>query len=207
LPFVPTELHGQPVVAIVCCYAGPVEDGEAVIKPMRSFGSSVFDLCQPKPYLEHQAMFDPSFKPGWWYYMRACDVTELNDDIIDITVEHASRIQSPLTSFPIWQFGGAVSRVDDDATVFGSRQAGHGFNVACATPTEDGFDEERQWARTFWDALAPYHTSVYVNFLMEEGDERIRQAYGDKKYDRLRALKRQWDPDNLFRLNQNIPPA
>jgi FAD/FMN-containing dehydrogenase len=204
--FVPEELHGAPVVGITCCYTGPIEDGEAVIKPLRSFGSPVLDLCRPKHYLEHQSMFDPSFPPGWWYYMRACDVAELTDDVIDITVEHAQRIRSPLTNFPIWQLGGAVSKVPDDATVFNSRNAGFGFNIAATTASEAGFDKEREWVRDFWGALAPYHTSVYVNFLMEEGDDRVRQAYGDVKYDRLRALKRQWDPDNFFRLNQNIPP-
>jgi len=85
--------------------------------------------------------------------------------------------------------------------------AGHTFNIVGITETADGFDEERAWARDFWSALAPHHTSVYVNFLMEEGQERVRQAYGAAKYDRLRALKRRYDPDNLFRLNQNIPPG
>ena len=71
----------------------------------------------------------------------------------------------------------------------------------------EGFDQEREWSQTFWSALAPYHTSVYVNFLMDEGEERTRQAYGSDKYDRLKALKRKYDPENFFRLNQNIPPA
>ena len=87
-----------------------------MLKPLREFGSPVLDLCQPKPYLEHQAMFDPSFPHGRWYYMRACDVVELTDEVIDITVDHAMRIRSPLTTFPIWQMGGAVGRVPDDAT-------------------------------------------------------------------------------------------
>jgi hypothetical protein len=96
--------------------------------------------------------------------------------------------------------------VGDQETVFNSRRAGHTFNINATTVTRDGFDEEREWSRTFWSALAPHHTSVYVNFLMEEGEERIRQAYGAEKYDRLKALKRKYDPDNFFRLNQNIHP-
>jgi FAD/FMN-containing dehydrogenase len=207
LPFVPPELHGKPVVAVVCCYAGSVEAGEEVVAPLKAFGSPVLDLCEPKPFLEHQSMFDPSFPHGQWYYMRACDVAELSDEVIDITVEHAMRIRSPLTAFPIWQMGGAISRVREEGTAFNGRGAGHTFNITAATAGLDGFDEERQWVRNFWSALEPHHTSgVYVNFLMNEGEERVREAYGAQKYDRLKALKRRYDPDNLFRLNQNISP-
>ena len=207
LPFVPLELHGKLVVSVVCCYAGPVEDGEKAVKPLKAFGSPVLDLCVPKPFLAHQAMFDLSFQHGWWYYMRACDVAELTDEVIDITVDHSLRINSPLTAFPIWQRGGAAARVGEDETAFGGRSAGYTFNITAVTATGEGFDQEREWVRNFWSALEPYHTSVYVNFLMEEGEERIRQAYGAEKYDRLKALKRRYDPDNFFRLNQNIGPA
>src|SRR5205823_11997423 len=100
-----------------------------------------------------------------------------------------------------------VARVGADDTAFNGRTSGHTFNLNAATVTQEGFDEEREWARGLWSALEPYHTSVYVNFLMEEGQDRIRQAYGAARYDRLRALKREYDPDNFFRLNQNIPPS
>jgi FAD binding domain len=106
LPFVPPEPHGKPIVGVVCCYVGAVEEGERVVEPLKAFGRPVLDLCVPKPFLTHQAMFDPSFPHGWWYYMRSCDVAELTDEVIDITVEHSLRIKSPLTAFPIWQRGG-----------------------------------------------------------------------------------------------------
>jgi FAD/FMN-containing dehydrogenase len=138
--------------------------------------------------------------------VRACEVAELTDDVIDLTVEHSMRIKSPLTGFPIWQMGGAMSRVDDEATAFNGRRAGHTFNITASTADATGFDEEREWVRDFWGALGPYHQSVYVNFLMEEGEDRVREAYGAAKYDRLKALKRRYDPDNFFRLNQNIRP-
>jgi FAD/FMN-containing dehydrogenase len=207
LPFVPLDLHGKLVVAVVCCYAGPVEEGEKVVKPLKAFGSPVLDLCVPKPFLAHQAMFDPSFPHGWWYYMRACDVAELTEEVIDITVDHSLRIDSPLTAFPIWQRGGAAARVGEEEMAFGGRSAGHTFNITAVTATAEGFDQEREWVRNFWSALEPYHTGAYVNFLMEEGEERVRQAYGAQKYDQLKALKRRYDPDNFFRLNQNIGPA
>src|SRR5439155_15070574 len=100
---------------------------------------------------------------------------------IDITGEHAMRIDSPLTAFPIFHLGGAITRVPEDATAFNGRSAGHTFNLNATTATQEGYDAERNWSRTFWDALEPYHTSVYVNFLMDEGEERIRQAYGAEK--------------------------
>jgi FAD/FMN-containing dehydrogenase len=208
LPFVPQDLHGKPVVMVVCCWVGDLEEGERFIKPLREFGSPVADVCTPKPFLTHQAMFDPSFPPGRWYYMRSCDVDGLTDELIDITAEHSLKIGSPLTSFPIWQMGGgAVSRVRDDETAFNGRQVGFTYNITCSTEASDGFDEEREWVRNFWSALEPWHTTVYVNFLMDEGEDRIRQAYGAEKYDRLKALKQKYDPDNFFRLNQNIPPT
>lgn len=206
LPIVPPDLVGKHVVAIAACYAGPVEEGERVLRPLKEFGSPVLDLCRPKPFVEHQKMFDPSFPHGWSYYVRSCDVAALNDDVIDIVVEHGRRITSPITSIGLWQMGGAVGRVEDGATAFNGRQAGFTFNINGNSKTADGFDAERQWARNYWSALAPHHTSVYVNFLMEEGEERVRQAYGAAKYDRLKALKRKYDPTNFFTLNQNIKP-
>jgi FAD binding domain/Berberine and berberine like len=207
LPFVPAELHGVPVVMVVPCWAGDVEEGERVIRPMKEFRKPVADVCSPKPFLTHQAMFDPSFVPGRWYYFKSADVPAMTDEIIDTTVEHSLRIQSPLTSFPIWQRGGAVARVGEDETAFSGRDAGFTYNIGASTATAEGFDEEREWVRSFWAALEPHFTTVYVNFLMDEGEDRVRQAYGPAKYDRLKALKRKYDPDNFFRINQNVPPA
>jgi FAD/FMN-containing dehydrogenase len=206
LPFIPKELHGEQVIAVTACYSGSVEEGEAAVRPLKSFGSPVVDRCEPKPYLAHQSMFDPSFPHGWWYYFRACDVAELNDGVVDVMAEYGSKIVSPISSIALWQLGGAVARVDEAETAFHGRGAGFSFNINGNSETAEGFEAEREWARSYWSALAPHHTSVYVNFLMEEGEERIRQAYGAEKYDRLKALKRKYDPDNLFRLNQNIPP-
>jgi FAD/FMN-containing dehydrogenase len=207
LPFVPDELHGKPIVMVISCWAGDIEEGERFIRPLREFGNPVADVCAPKPYLAHQAMLDPSFPPGRWYYFKSCDVPQLSDEIIDITVERSLQIESPLTSFPIWQMGGAVSRVGADETAFGGRSAGFTYNIGASTATAEGFEQEREWVRSFWSALEPWHTTVYVNFLDDEGDERIRAAYGEERFARLQALKRTYDPDNVFRLNQNIPPA
>jgi FAD/FMN-containing dehydrogenase len=207
LPVVPEELVGKHVIAVAACYAGPVEDGAQILRPLKSFGRPLLDLCEPKPYLVHQSMFDASFPHGWWYYIRSCDIAELNDDVIDIIAEHGRRIVSPITSVALWQMSGAVARIGRSETAFNGRTAGFTFNINGNSKTADGFDAEREWARAYWSALSPFHTSAYVNFLMDEGPERIRQAYGEAKYNRLKTLKRAYDPQNFFRLNQNIPPG
>ncbi len=207
LPVVPRELVGKLIIGVTACYAGDVAEGQRVVEPLKAFGAPVLDLCVPKPYLAHQKMFDPSFRHGNWYYVRSCDVAALSDDVIDVMVHYGQRITSPITSVALWQMGGAVARVDDGATAFHGRHAGFTFNINGNSATAEGFEDQRQWAREYWDRLSPYHTSVYVNFLMEEGEERVRQAYGAEKYERLKALKRAYDPTNFFRLNQNISPA
>ncbi len=207
LPFVPEEFHGKPVVTVICCYAGPVEEGEQVVRPLKEFGAPIIDVCGPKPFLAHQAMFDPSFPHHRWYYYKSCDVPVLTDEVIDITVEHSQRIESPFTAFPIWQMGGAVSHLGEDDSAFSGRDAAFTYNIGACTEEADGFDEERQWVRDFWTALEPYQTGVYVNFLGDEGQDRVRESYGMEKYARLQELKRRYDPDNFFRINQNIPPS
>lgn len=206
LPIVPPDLVGRRVLAITSCYAGSVEDGERVMQPMKAFGSPVLDFCRPKPFVEHQRTFDPSFPHGWSYYVRSCDISTLSDEVIGIVADYGMRITSPVTSVALWQMGGAVARIGNDATAFNGRNAGFTFNINGNSKTAEGFDAERQWARDYWTALSPHHTSVYVNFLMEEGEERVRQAYGSAKYERLKSLKHKYDPANFFSLNQNIKP-
>jgi FAD/FMN-containing dehydrogenase len=206
VPTIPEELHGKHVVVVGTCYAGPVEDGETVLQPLREFGSPLLDGCSPMPFTQHQAMLDPSFPHGWWYYIRSCNLAELTDEVIDILVEHGLRIASPVTVFSIFHLGGAVARVGENETAFGGRDAGHTLNVVGITTTGEGFEQEREWTRGLWTALQSHHQNVYVNFLMEEGEDRIREAYGGAKYERLKALKRKYDPNNWFRLNQNILP-
>ncbi|MFI6825882.1 FAD-binding oxidoreductase [Kribbella sp. NPDC050241] len=206
LPAIPAELHGRPVVVVLACYAGSVEDGERVVAPLKAFAPPLLDLCAPKPYVDLQAMFDPSFPHGRWYYMRSSDVTELSDEVIDIAAARGMAIDSPYTSYPIFQLGGAISRVSPDGTAFGARSSGHTFNFVGVTLGPDGFEEQRQWVRDSWQALEPHQSGVYVNFLSDEGTDRIRSAYGATTYDRLRDLKQKYDPGNLFHLNQNIRP-
>ena len=206
LPAIPQEFHGKRVTIITCCYAGSIDDGERVVAPLRKFGTPLLDLCAPKPYVAHQSMFDASYPRGLWYYFKPCDVERLSDEVIDVVTDYSGRIQSPMSSMPIFHLGGQVARVDENATAFSGRKRGHTLNPNGITKDAEGFEDERAWVRGLYEALEPHHSSVYVNFLMDEGEDRIRQAYGAEKYERLKKLKKEYDPDNFFRLNQNIPP-
>ena len=205
---VPRELHGRAVVGVVACWSGPLDVGEDAIEPMRRFGPPVLDLVGPRPFVELQSMLDPSFPHGLWAYVRSCNVAELSDAVIDVSLDHAARLVSPRSTVTIWQLGGAVARVARGATAFGDRSSPHTFNITGATDSADGFDQERAWVRAHWAGLTAAHTAgVYANFLMEEGEDRIRQAHGQDSYARLKVIKRAYDPDNVFRRNQNIDPA
>ena len=175
---------------------------------MRQFGSPVADVCMPRPFLAHQAMFDPRFEPGRWYYFKSFDVPELTDEIIDITVEHslADRVTPDL--FPDLADGwrGQPGRATTSRPSVGVRPGSPTTSARC-TQVREGFDAEREWVRNFWSALEPWHDGVYVNFLgaMKAPTGSVRPM-GRRKYDRLKALKRKYDPENFFRINQNISP-
>lgn len=132
---------------------------------------------------------------------------ELMTVVVDVMAEYGQSIRSPISSIALWQMGGAVARVGEEESAFNGRGAGFTFNINGNAVTSEGFEAERAWAREYWSALAPWHRGVYVNFLMEEGEDRVRAAYGAAKYERLTALKSAYDPDNFFRLNQNIRPT
>ncbi len=208
LPFLPEEVHGKPIVMVGACYAGSPDEGAEVVRPLKQFGSPIVDLLEPKPYTDLQSMFDPLVPHGWHRYWKSVELPPLTDDAIDTLVEHASAPTSPKSYTIVFQLGGALARVREDATAFGQRDAAHNVNVN-AVWTEDDVEGERHvaWARDFYSAMQPHAGGrVYVNFLGDEGGKRVRQAYGDRHYERLAGLKRTYDPTNFFRMNQNIEP-
>ncbi len=208
LPVVPPELHGKPVVALVVCYAGDVDEGREALAPVTSFRSPAVNAVVPKPYLAHQSMFDAALPHGRHYYWKSRSLPPLSDDLIGVIVDHASQVTSPHSSIPIFTLGGAVSRVADDATAYSSRDAAHDINIVAAwEPDDPEPDRHIAWVRGLWDDLRPYATGVYVNFLSDESQDQVRAAYGDAKYQRLVDLKSRYDPDNVFRFNQNIRPG
>lgn len=208
LPVVPEELHGQPIVALIVCYAGGVEEGEEVVGPLREFGQPALDAIAPKPYTAHQAMLDPAFPHGRHYYWKSSELPPLTDDAIDVIVEQCSTITSPYSSIPVFTLGGAVSRVREEESAYSNRNAAHNINIVAAwAPGDPEPDRHVEWVRGFWSAMQPHATGVYVNFMSDEPQERVRAAYGPEKYDRLVALKNKYDPTNLFHENQNIRPT
>ena len=205
--FIPPELHGRPVIGVACCWSGAVDRGEAIVEPLRRFQSPAVDFVAPRPFVEHQTLFDPSYPHGIWVHSKATDIAALTDDVADRLLAHASQIQSGRSGIIAWQLGGAVARVAEAATPFGSRGSGFLVDILGATDGPSGFEGERAWAREGWASIASQGTGVYVNWLMDEGQDRVQEAYGAERYARLQRIKARYDPENVFRLNQNVPPA
>jgi FAD/FMN-containing dehydrogenase len=207
LPVVPPELHGKPVVALVVCYAGAIEDGEKEFEELRRFATPALDAIAPKPYLAHQAMFDAALPHGRGYYWKSCSLPPLSNEMIDVLIRQAEKITSRFSTMPLFTQGGAVSRVPEDATAFPNRKAQHNLNILAAWEMNDPDPEHHiAWVRQTWEAMQPFASGAYVNFMSDEPADRLRAVYGADKYDRLVALKRRYDPDNVFRHNQNILP-
>jgi FAD/FMN-containing dehydrogenase len=207
-PFLPSDLHGRPVVIIAVCYAGCLDDGERVLAPLRRFSEPLIDLIKVTPYTSHQGMFDASVPHGLHYYWKSDYLGPLDDAKIDTLVAHAWQAPSPASYTIMFHLGGAIRRIDGAATAFEDRNAEHALNINAVWADPQTTEGHIAWARAFWEAMHPLSTGgVYVNFLGAEGQERVRAAYGPDKYLRLMALKRKYDPTNLFRLNQNIPPV
>jgi FAD/FMN-containing dehydrogenase len=207
-PFLPEHVHGKPIVMVGACYAGAPEHGIEVVRPLKEFGNPLVDLLEPKPYTALQSMFDPSVPHGWHRYWKSVELPPLTDAAIDTLVEHAAAQTSPKSYCIVFQLGGALARAREGETAFSQRDAAHNVNIN-AVWTEDDPEGERHvaWARDFYSAMQPHAGErVYVNFLGDEGAERVRQAYADRHYERLVELKRAYDPTNFFRLNQNIEP-
>lgn len=208
VPAIPEELHGEPIVAIVVCYAGGVEEGKKAIRALQQFREPTFDTIRPKPYVAHQQLFDPAALHGLHYYWKSQRLPRLSDEMIDIMVEHCSKVTSGLTTVPIFTMGGEVSRVDPANTSYPGRVALHDINISAAwLPDDPEPDRHIEWVRDFWSALEPHAAGIYVNFMSDEGQDRVASAYGAETYSRLVSLKNKYDPTNFFRLNQNIKPS
>jgi FAD/FMN-containing dehydrogenase len=206
-PFVPPDLVGQKAVAIVGCWCGDLEAGAAAIEPLRQLGPAV-DLFGPMPYPALQGMLDAGSPQGLRNYFRGGFTSDLTDEIIEVALDHGSRMPSPMSALHLHQMGGAVARVGADATAFSGRKAGYTYNVVSTwvDSTEDATHIAAN--RAFSSALAPLaERGSYVNFLPDGDEQSASAAYGDELYTKLARLKREYDPDNLFSRNQNVRPA
>ncbi|HSM56004.1 MAG TPA: FAD-binding oxidoreductase [Candidatus Sulfomarinibacteraceae bacterium] len=208
-PFLPEAVHGKPICGIIVCYAGDVEDGERVLQPLRDFGEPLADKIGPKSYVAMQSMLDQGQTDGHQYYSKTEYLPQLRDEPIETIVTYAATISSPITRVVLMQHGGAVRDWNEMDAAVSHRDAE--FVLALNNGWSDPADDERQiqWTRDFWTAIRPFATvGAYVNFLSaDEGQDRVRAAYGDEKYRRLVQLKNKYDPTNFFRLNQNIRPS
>jgi FAD/FMN-containing dehydrogenase len=207
-----TMPDGTPVVGMVVCYTGPSEAGERILKPLKALSPLLMDGIGPMPYTAAQKLVDDFYPKGLQNYWKSSFIAEISDEVIDIVAGYCADRPSPMCHGLIeHQLGGAVSRIDRDETAFNHRDVQYSFMSIgqCTDPSED--EACIRWAREFWEAMQPYSTGgVYVNYLgpeADEGAERVKAAYGPEKYRRLGALKKKYDPTNLFRLNQNIRPA
>jgi FAD/FMN-containing dehydrogenase len=208
-PFLPTEIHGKPIAAIVVCHAGSIEEAEKDVAPLKSFGQPVADTVQPKPFTVHQAALDGTQPPGRYYYWKSDYLAGVSDGAHQTLLQQTAELPSPESAAIVFQLGGEAARIDDGISAAAHRDAAYVLNVAgsCIDPAK--IDACKTWARDTWSAMRPHSThGVYVNFLTEdEGDDRTLEAYGKEKYERLAALKAKYDPANLFRVNRNIRPA
>jgi FAD/FMN-containing dehydrogenase len=204
VPSLPPELHGRPVVAVAACWTA----GDALADELRHLGAPLADLIAPRPYVELQSMFNPAVPHGWHYYWKSWEVPPLTDATIDTLVEQAARITSPRSYIIVFQLGGAMARAGALDTAFGQREDGHDVNINAAwLPDDPDGDRHVAWARETFAALEARSAGrAYVNFLGDEGSARVRAAYGPERYERLAALKLEYDPDNRLRGNQNVEP-
>jgi hypothetical protein len=201
-----TPPGGDTVVVLVCCYCGPLGEGEAAIRPFKSLGTPVHDALGPLPFVAQQQIFDAGFPTGSNYYAKAGSLADLGDEAIDILLEYAATKPSALSGVLIQTVFGAAGRVAPDATAFRPRAFPYAPIIVSQWLDPAHAPENVAWARDCWGALHPFAGGVYVNDLGENDEERVPAAYG-ANYQRLATLKKKHDPDNFFRLNPNIKPA
>jgi len=207
LPFLPTEVHGREVVVLAMMYAGDPKQGEKVLAPARGFGKPWGEHVGVMPFEAWQQAFDPLLVPGARNYWKSHNLSSVPDAVLDILIDATTKLPSPQCEAFLYMLGGRAGRTPSAENAWAHRDATYGVNVhgRWDTPAED--DRGIAWARKLFEALTPHATGgVYVNFMTEEETGRVQSAYG-ASYKRLATIKKKYDPDNLFRVNQNIAPA
>ena len=204
-----TSPEGDPVIAMLLGYNGPIDEGERILRPAREFGPPIADLVQPMPYGVRQTLMDEGLTAhGVQRYWKSAFTDTLSDELIDAVIEGAKSFVSPMSIIAMFRIHGAATRVETDATAFGLRQAQWDVNIISQWTDPDDNEEQIAWTRQFWATMEPHISgSTYVNHIAaDDKPERVRASYGPN-YDRLAALKKKYDPTNMFRLNPNIRPA
>jgi FAD/FMN-containing dehydrogenase len=206
LPFIPEERHGDPFLAFVACWSGPLEQGEGALKALHDVAPVVAEHVGPMPYPALNAAFDGLVPPGLQHYWKANFVTQLTDAAIEAHLEHGPKVPAVNSTVHIYPINGACQRIGSDDTAFGHRDANFAAVIAGMWPDPADNDSNIKWVRDYYDATAPHsEEGGYINFAAEDDQERVPANYG-ANYQRLVETKRKYDPDNLFHMNQNIKP-
>ena len=204
-PF-PEHLHLKKMCGVVWCYTGDMDEAEEVFKPIRAFKTPALDFVGPIPVPSLQTLFDGLYPPGLLWYWKADYVKDLPEAAIDVHVKYGNELPTPLSSMHMYPVNGAASRVGKNDTAWNYRDANYAVVIVGIDPDQSNKDKIINWARDYWNAHHPYSAGgAYINFMMDEGEERIKATYGDN-YKKLTEIKAKYDPDNLFRVNQNIKP-
>jgi hypothetical protein len=203
-PF-PQHLHLKKMCAVAWCYSGPLKSAEKVFKPIRAFKKPALDLVGPIPHPVWNSMFDGLYPPGHQWYWKADFVKDLSDEAIALHVKHGSELPTMQSTMHMYPIDGVASKVRPDATPWGYRDARFAEVIVGVDPDPGNKDTLVKWARDYWNAVHPHNLpGAYVNFMMaDEGDDRIKATYG-KNYKKIAAIKKKYDKNNLFRVNQNI---
>jgi FAD/FMN-containing dehydrogenase len=205
-PF-PEHLHNKKMCGIVWCYTGPLDQAEEVFKPIRNLLKPALDFVGPIPHPVLQSMFDPIYPPGLQWYWKADFFNELSDAAIEEHLKHGSQLPTLQSTMHLYPIDGAASRIGKDETAWGYREAKWAGVIVGVDPNPANKDKIISWARNYWEALHPHSAGgAYINFMMDEGEDRIKATYRDN-YSRLARIKTKYDPNNLFSVNQNIKPT
>ena len=205
-PWLPKEIHGKQMVVVFVCHTGRPEEGEKLIAPLRAFRKPVADIVALRPYTQMQTLLDATVPRGRRYYWKSEYMPSLEDGAIDTLIEHAQVIKSPLSAILMFHLDGAVNELPPGHSPAGNRDARFILNIAGSWPSPEQDEVNVKWARDCWQAMRPYSTGgVYLNFLTEdEGRDRTEAAYGKENLARLAALKKKYDPKNLFRHTKQV---
>ncbi len=205
-PF-PDHLHLKKMCGIIWSYTGPLEKAEEIFKPIRAFKTPALDFVGPLPHPAMQSLFDGLLPPGLQWYWRADFVKELSDEAIEKHISFGKTMPTPLSTMHLYPINGAASRVANEDTAWSYRDSTWAMVIAGIDPDPANNEKISAWSKQYWEALHPYSAGgAYVNFMMDEGADRVKAAYRDN-YDRLVTIKNKFDPNNLFRVNQNIKPT
>lgn len=207
-PWLPKEMHGKPIVAVLACHSGRPEEGEKAVAPIKAFGEPIGDVLVRRPYAQMQSLLDATQPKGRRYYWKSEYLPRIEPALCEKVIEHAARIRSPHSAVILFQIEGALNRFGEEHSPVGNRDARYVLNIAASWENAGDDPANIEWARAAWNDMKSFSTGgTYINFLTEdEGPERIAAALG-KGLERLAEVKAKWDPKNVFRTNRNIKPA